>query len=195
MTYEEDQSLQDLDDILRIACEGFEDDAVKDCGEESIWGAAEAPQEAPPPPVDTWQADKEALLTRIDALEHRAGRALLCIDDLQEDLEELRQRWRQYLLQEQAEIVRRRKRRRKAVKCLAVGVVAAAAIAAAEPISTLGWQLFRWLAGILSIAPEAMAGFLLPLVLIWLALKGLLFVDKALTAAGDKDPEHEEVEP
>lgn len=139
--------------------------------DESIRTALDGCADAPLSEDEEAAPEKTSLECRVDTLEHRLGRALLCVDDCREELEHLRGLLRQHLTQQQAAAVRRRRRILQFGKYLAIGAVAAALLLHAKPISELFWQLFCRLAGIVNAAPEQAAGFLLAAELLRLLLK------------------------
>lgn len=104
------------------------------------------------------------LKDRIDTLEQRLTRALMCIDDCREEVEALRKLQRQHMAQEQAEIVRRRKRWRRIGACLAAGVAIAVLI---RPVSRLGWYALRWMGDMTGVSPELVAGVLAATAVLW----------------------------
>lgn len=137
---------------------------------EELWNAASAAL-AEPLPEDTKEPEEEFHLEcRVEALELRLGRALLCLDQCRKDQAGL-QKWCREQMQEQRIHQRQQERRGAMAKygvCTVIGLMIALEM---KGLAALGWALFEKLALLIHVEPGMVSGLLLIIVILWLAGK------------------------
>lgn len=139
---------------------------------------------------DEPEEDPAPLEGRLEALEYRLGRALLCLDRCQKEQAELHRRCRE-LAREQQTCQERQERHRTVTKYGMYAVTGLVFAALAKDLAPLGWKLFDGLASLLSIEPTMAAGVLLAGVLLWLLFRlGRTLVRKLLSRRGKGDDDH-----
>lgn len=111
-------------------------------------------------PLSPPAEENTGLEERLDALEQRLERALVCIHDGRKETEKLRELQQRYMLQEHYRLVRRSKQLRKAVKWLMTTVFAAVLALQARPLGKWGWAAIDALGEKAGVQPEKLAGFL-----------------------------------
>jgi len=131
----------------------------------------EPPRPAPPLfEAEEPEASKEnvsPLDGRVEALEYRLGRALLCLDRCQKEQAGLHRELRE-LAQEQQSFQERQERRCRAARYGAYALTGLILAALAGELAPLGWQLLDALASFGKAEPTMAAGLLTAAVLLWL---------------------------
>ena len=128
-----------------------------------------------PPPESLFEEQKpeetfSPLEGRVEAMEYRLGRALLCLDQCQKEQAGLQRQYRE-LAQEQAACQARQERRQRTTKYGMYFLTGLFLAAQAKTLAVLGWQLLDRLSALLNAEPTMTAGVLLAAVVLWLAAK------------------------
>lgn len=127
---------------------------------------------------------------RVEAMEYRLGRALLCLDRCRKDLSEIEKQCRE-LTREQDVCRTRQNRQWTAAKYGIYTAVGLIFWGQAENLASLGWQLVNSLAPLLRVKPELMSGALLAAALLWLTAKlGRTLVRKLLSRRLKGEDDH-----
>lgn len=130
-------------------------------------------------PEETVQGPQ--LEDRVDTLEYRLERALLCLNQCQRDLADLRKEHRS-LSQKQRTCQVRQDRHHKLLRGLLYTAGLLFLIGLAIGFAPAGWQLLQLLSRPLAAEPAQGAGMLVMAVIFWLAVKLVLAIVRALNS-------------
>lgn len=144
---------------------------------ENLWkpfshGASAGPTEPlfEEPAEEETEEKAPSLEARLETMEYRLGRALLCLNQCQKEQAELRNRYKE-LAQEQSASQDRQTRHGKLTRYGLYAAIALIFIGQMEQLASVGWKLFDGLGQLLNAEPEQVSGVLVSAAILWLAVK------------------------